>query len=352
MKPVIIIPAYNPDDKLIKLIKTLKKMNMKIIVVDDGSNLESKNIFNTIEDEYLCNVYHHKRNLGKGAALKNGMEFAIKNYPDSCGCVTADADGQHSPEDILKICTVLSDNQDYLILGERDFNNNIIPFKSRWGNRITSFTFLLSTGKWCPDTQTGLRGIPKKFLGTCLNVPGKKYEYEMNMLLQLVNEGNSFMNVPISTIYLDDNKSSHFHPVKDSVRIYFNIIKYSLSSLVCAILDLSIFSLSVNLISGSGTTGILIATVFARVLSGLMNFFLNRNLVFRSKDRRSIEFVKYFSLFCSQMAVSWLCVSALKNLPLPITLVKIIVDTALFFISYNIQNRYIFNTKKKECLSR
>ena len=305
MKPIIIIPALNPDAKLIRLVENLKRTDLQIVVINDGSNLEHIDIFEKLQSEYQCDICHHAKNKGKGAALKTGIQYAAINYSDCIGYVTADADGQHTPEDILKVVEALEQNPDSLILGTRNFRQKGIPFKSFYGNRITSFVYYLSTGKRCSDTQTGLRGIPRKQKALCISVPGDKYEYEMNMLLEMGRKSISFVNVPIETVYLDNNASSHFDPVKDSFLIYFNILKYSLSSLVSAVADLSLFTICANLVFGAGSVGILASTVTARLMSGLMNFSINKFWVFESKKHNANEILEYFALFFCQMMTSW-----------------------------------------------
>lgn len=230
MKPVIIIPTLNPDQKLVNLVEKLKEGNIPIVVVNDGSKEECSDIFEVLRAKFKCDILRHINNSGKGAAIKTGIRYASQIYPRSCGFVTADGDGQHTAEDILKVAEALVKNQNSLILGSRNFDERDVPFKSRWGNRITSFVFKVSTGKECPDTQTGLRGIPRGFKEICLSVSGEKFEYEMNMLLKFVGKSIPLIHVPISTIYLENNRSSHFNPVKDSIRIYCDILKYSFSN--------------------------------------------------------------------------------------------------------------------------
>lgn len=351
MKPIVIIPAYNPDEKLIHLVKELQKMKFKVVVINDGSRKECAHIFITLVNDLKCEVCNHNVNMGKGAALKTGFQYATDKYPDCIGYVTADADGQHTPGDILRISNQLEMDADHIVLGSRNFNHANIPFRSRWGNRITSFVFLLSSGKWCADTQTGLRGIPKKFTQMCLAVPGNKYEYEMNMLMMVAKSGSSFTCVSIDTVYLDDNKSSHFDPVKDSIRIYYNIIKYSLSSLLSTTIDLTLFTILVKALFGSVPAGILAATVTARLVSGTVNYLVNKHWVFQNKSQDRKDAVKYFTLFGCQMFMSWLLVTCLHYLPIPITLVKMIVDTTLFFISYQIQKKYVFKMRKIRSVS-
>ncbi|MBK5246202.1 MAG: bifunctional glycosyltransferase family 2/GtrA family protein [Peptostreptococcaceae bacterium] len=345
MKPVVIIPAFNPDEKLIKLVEQLTKMEFQIIVVNDGSGQECRRIFDMIKAKYQCDLCNHSENMGKGAAIKTGIQYADINYPECSGYVTADADGQHLPEDILRVANSLEMNPDSLILGTRDFRKNGIPLKSFLGNRITSLVYFLSTGKKCIDTQTGLRGISRKFTELSLSVSGDKYEYEMNLLLTMGHMGILFIEVPIAVIYLEENKSSHFNPVKDSIIIYLNIFKYSFSSFLSAIIDISLFTVFVNLVFGSGHIGILEATAAARLVAGGVNFLLNKHWVFQSKKHNWEETLKYFTLFGFQILVSWLLVTSLKHLPVNITLIKIFVDVTLFFISFQIQKTFVFNKK-------
>lgn len=345
MKPIIIIPALNPEKNLLDLIQKLRKKDIEILLVDDGSSKEHKNIFKILKNQYGCHVITHEKNLGKGAALKTGISFCSINFPDSSGYITADADGQHLFEDILKVYKALENNPHSLVLGCRDFNKNDVPFKSKWGNKITSFIYLCSIGKRCNDTQTGLRGIPMEYTDSALSIPGDRFQYEMNLLLEFGKRNINFVSIPISTIYLEKNKSSHFNPVLDSIMIYLNIVKYSFSSLSSAAIDLFVFTLLINTVFFRNSIGILASTVIARLMSGFVNFSLNKYWVFKSKNQSKVEVFKYTVLFSSQMFLSWFLVSALNHIG-NITLIKVIVDTSLFFFSYHIQKKFIFHNRK------
>lgn len=348
MKAVVIIPALNPDEKLITLVEKLKQYDLTTIIINDGSTPGYEIIFDILRTKLDCVVRVHSKNMGKGVALKTGMAYAANIYPDAPGYVTADADGQHTPEDILKVARMLEQKPGSLILGTRDFNNTKTPFKSKWGNRITSLAYLLSTRERCPDTQTGLRGIPMSWTKELLKIPGDRYEYEMNVLLEAGKSRIPFVEIPIETIYLNKNKASHFHAIKDSARIYLNILKFSLSSFVSAIVDNSVFTLLIQIAFGATSLGILEATIIARVMSGGVNYLLNKHWVFQNTDREGKAALQYAILFISQMLLSWFFVSSLSSLSIHLTVLKICVDTGLFFGSYLIQKNFIFGEQRKE----
>ncbi|WKY46612.1 bifunctional glycosyltransferase family 2/GtrA family protein [Eubacteriaceae bacterium ES3] len=348
MRPIVIIPAYKPDKRLVILVDELIEKNFNMVVVDDGSGVESEVIFDIIKKKVHVNFCQHLENRGKGAALKTGIAFAMQKYPETCGVVTADSDGQHKPDDIEKIADELVKSGDQIILGSRNFSGKQVPFKSRWGNRITSLAYLLSTGRKCRDTQTGLRGIPAKMAKIALAVPGDRYEYEMNFLMEAGRAQYEIREVPIETVYIDENKSSHFHAIKDSARIYFNILKFSLSSLISAIIDNSLFALFMVFAFTTSSTGILAATIMARIISGGINFLINKHWVFRSAEHKGKELLKYMILFTSQMFLSWFFVSSLSIFTIHLSILKIFVDSSLFIISYFVQRNLIFTEKRKE----
>lgn len=347
MNPVVIIPALNPDEKLISLVEELQKKDLHPIVVDDGSGAEYAAIFDFLKSKYACDICTHPSNCGKGRALKTGIRFLLDTYPDSPGFVTADADGQHVVGNIWEIAGALSQNPHALVLGVRNFEEKGIPFRSRFGNIMTSSVFRAATGIRCQDTQTGLRGIPMRYAEMCLALTGEGYEYEMNMLMTFAENKISFKQVPIETIYIENNRASHFNPIKDSVRIYWNILKYSLSSALSALVDLALFGLFSTYLFPTMTAKIGLATLLARCISGAINFMLNKHCVFQNARSFGSQGMKYGALFISQLSLSGLLVELLSGLPLPLVPVKVLVDGLLFFASYAIQKKYVFNTVKK-----
>lgn len=223
-KLIVLIPAYNPDNKLISLIDELKSTNkFNIIVVNDGSDNEYQSVFNDIKND--CVLLSHKENIGKGAALKTGLKYIKKNYNDGI-IVTMDADGQHTIKDAIKISEYCNEHKDCLVLGSRKLDKKV-PLRSKIGNGITRFVFRLSTGVKVYDTQTGLRAFDISLLDKMININGDRYEYEMNVLLTFSKHKIPIKELTIKTIYIDNNSSSHFNTIKDSYRIYKEIIKNS-----------------------------------------------------------------------------------------------------------------------------
>lgn len=352
MNVVAVIPSLNPTSIFVEYVDGLiEKGFRRIIVVDDGSKDSYQNIFDELKVREQCTVLRHAVNLGKGRALKTGFNHYLNNFSNeySSGVVTADADGQHSPDDTLKIATNLDENKDCLVLGTRNFNFSHVPFKSKNGNKITTLVFSVLYSKKINDTQTGLRGIPYEFVKKCLELNGERFEYEIGMLIEAVRANIQMVEVEIETIYYDSNRETHFNAVMDSLRIYSlmfsSFIKFSMTGIASFGLDIALFALLVNLLLriADPSTSILLSTVGARILSSVFNYTLNRNVVFRSKSKLSKTLLKYFSLSVIQMLISSLLVTQVFYLlNFDATPIKIMVDLCLFFISYQIQRRWVF----------
>lgn len=344
---IILIPAYNPDEKLVRVIKDIiAKRFSKIIVVNDGSSKESNAIFETISKLDPVTVVDHPVNQGKGRALKTGLSFILKQFNENTGVVTVDADGQHDVEDILKVAEKLYKHPNGLVLGVRDFSKENIPLRSRFGNNLTRLVVRFSLGLNITDTQTGLRGIPFNKIIDFLEVKGDRYEYEMNMIVECKNKGLPIEEVSIKTIYLNENESSHFNPIVDSIKIYSVFLKFLTSSLLSFGVDIILFMIFSSLLKGIYPVKfILIATIAARVLSSLFNFSLNKNVVFKSKSKNSI--VKYYILSLLQMLASAILVYSVFNLFRNAEVaIKIVIDSILFLISYVIQREWVFKKAK------
>lgn len=234
----VLIPAYKPDQKLILLLKELKaECDYDIIVVDDGGGEEFKPVFDEVAALGVT-LLTHEVNRGKGAALKTGFEYIAEHF--DCGCVTADADGQHLVKDIIAVAKALEENPECLILGSRAFDKNV-PWRSKAGNICTRIAFNLLNSYSIGDTQTGLRGIPKGRLEEYTLLEGDRYEYEMRMLLTARERDIEIKEVIIDTVYIEENASSHFNPVKDALRVFLPVLLHGGSMFLALILDLVLF---------------------------------------------------------------------------------------------------------------
>ncbi|NMC55663.1 MAG: glycosyltransferase [Eubacteriaceae bacterium] len=349
----VLIPSLNPSENLIAYIKDLVNAGIKkIIVVDDGSKEDAQPYFKLIEKKYDGIVLHHDVNKGKGRALKTGFNYFINtfSYNEMAGIVTADSDGQHSAQDTVNVAKRLIEENNKIILGTRNFNQSDVPLKSRWGNKITTAIFALLYSKKINDTQTGLRGIPYKFINNCLFVKGERFEYETGMLISAVREQVDIAEEKIQTIYIDKNDSSHFNPVKDSLFIYFMMLscffKFSLSGIISFGVDIGLFTLFSSVIFNKLTTismTIFFSTLFARVISSLFNYMVNKNIVFNNASNMKNSIIKYYILCALQLLASWLLVTLVYNkLNINLTAIKVLIDFALFFISFQIQRRWVF----------
>jgi len=255
IKAVIIIPSLEPTERLIQTIESLhiclneesnSNIHADILVVDDGSGAEYHHIFDQVETQYKCKLLRHAVNLGKGRALKTAFNYYLNEYTDYHGIVTADSDGQHAAEDIVKCINALFDSNS-LILGCRDFSGKNIPVRSLFGNKITRSVFNFLCGTKISDTQTGLRAIPSELVKSMITIPGERFEYEMNMLVECGNKKIGIKEVPVKTIYLDNNASSHFNTVLDSIRVYKTFIKYILSAFSSFLPDIALFAIIVTI---------------------------------------------------------------------------------------------------------
>jgi len=335
----ILIPAYNPGEFLVQLVSSLIKAGFShIIVVNDGSIAECMPIFERIKKMEQCHLLRHAVNLGKGRALKTGQNYFLLNFPNSPGLITCDADGQHRIEDVVKVAKVLQNNRDSLIIGVRDFDKEV-PLRSKFGNVITRGIFFLLVGKYLSDTQSGLRGIPVSFVPLLIRMDGEGYEYEMNMLIATKTQGVSIIEEQISTIYIDNNRSSHFNPLLDSMKIYFLLLRFSFSSILASLFDFIIFSLSYKL-----TSNVLLSIFIGRYTIGpFINYSINRNTVFHHKGRIGKTLIRYY-LFATIMGIcaAFLIRVATYKLSISVIAAKILVETFLFIVSFTIQRDYIF----------
>lgn len=360
MRVTAIVPALNPEPLFPGVVQGLVDVGFsRILVVNDGSGTEFLPLFEEVKALPGVVVLTHNENQGKGRSLKTAIDYYLEDPGDHVGVVTLDADGQHGMDDVVCVAKALEEHPDDLILGVRDFSQDHVPPKSAMGNKITRRFIKFLFGLQITDTQTGLRAIPNGYARKLLRVKGERYEFETTMLLETKRMDVGIHEVPIHTIYIDDNSASHFRPVADSWRIYklilrcwviyfflktLRLIKFSLSSLISFGVDMGLFAF-LNAVLGafSPALRLFIATAGARVISAVCNFFVNRTVVFKSEEQVGGAMFRYAVLAICQMFCSYGGVYALNHLlPIPNVVAKMLVDITLFFISFYIQRKWVF----------
>lgn len=362
----ILIPALNPDRRLIAYVQNLVTYGFhKILIIDDGSNEEAKSIFSDIAsfggEETDITILEHAVNLGKGRALKEGINYYLTHlkdqYKDCYGVITVDSDGQHHIEDVIRVSEALALTMNKrLVLGCRDFDLDFIPFKSKFGNKLTRIVFRFCFGTDVSDTQTGLRGFNNSLLPDLLELYGERFEYETNVLIECVKNEVDLEQITIQTIYENGNEGTHFDPIRDSVKIYRLILKrffsYVAASFSSSLIDCAIFQLLCIFLPFADMPRIYAATVGARIISSLYNYTINKNVVFKSRANGKKSLLQYYLLCILTMIVSGTAVNLLYAVVKKGELVmKCIVDTILFFCNYHIQQKYVF-AEKKNCGER
>ncbi|MBE6671485.1 MAG: glycosyltransferase [Ruminococcaceae bacterium] len=341
----VVLPSYKPDEKLRGVVHGLIESGFKdIIVIDDGGGEDYNKYFDEVRVFPEVTVLVHEVNKGKGRALKTAMEYYISNR-SGVGIVTADGDGQHVPSDI-RACAEKMIEKKGVVLGVRDFSKPDVPPRSKFGNKLTSFMFLTACGLKITDTQTGLRAIPAEYLPVFVQTKGERYEYETNMLLDFGKNNIPFDEVEINTVYIDENATSHFDPIKDSIRIYKQILKYIVSSVGSFVIDIAAFYV-LMLLLGSVNNATIICTVIARACSSVFNYTFNKKLVFGNNSSNIKTLFKYYALCIPQMLVSAGLVTLAEIIINTesagiLTLAKVVIDTFLFICSYVIQKKWVF----------
>lgn len=337
----IVIPAYKPGSQFVDLVAALSGSGFAaVVVVDDGSGPEYGELFESAAGYPGVSVLRHAINLGKGAALKTAFNHVLCNHPQAIGAVTADADGQHGIDDILRVAGGLVEHPHALVLGVRAFGPDV-PLRSRIGNALTKGILRVVVGPNLADTQTGLRGIPLGFLPALLRTRSVGYEFELDMLIAARHHEYPIVQIEIRTIYLDGNRSSHFNPLLDSMRIYFVLLRFSFVSLASALIDNTVFFFAFR-----ATSSILGSQVLARVCSVIFNYTAARKAVFLSRARHREQLPRYLALVCLSGAASYTLIRFLHEATgIGIIPAKIIAEGLLFIGNFCVQRDFVFRLR-------
>ena len=343
---IVVIPAYQPDEKLRKLVLEIKEQtDYTVIVVNDGSRASCMPLFAELESHAI--VLHQNPNRGKGAAMKTAFAYVREHFPETEGIITADADGQHLPKDIIRVSEAWQQNPDALVTGSRRFAGEV-PWRSRTGNAITRFVFSLSTGVKVYDTQTGLRAFSAKLAPVMIGLKGDRYEYEINQLLHCTRHNIPIQEVEIATVYIAGNESSHYRAFLDSARIYKVIGLFLSSSVICFLFELGLTLLLKYVTAGYAFpefVQVALYTAIPRILSATLNYLFNRKLVF--KVGNSTSFSRYFLVAFPMYWVYYgLMYAGRLWLPcLPTSLAVVLAQLLCYPVNFLLQRKFVFKEK-------
>lgn len=345
---IALIPAFEPEPLLLPLLATIQRAGLSIVLVDDGSGPDFTRLFKQAKS--FATVLTHNQNRGKGRALKTGLEYIKNHFGKNCIIVTMDADGQHKTSDAIKLCREASLHPDTLILGSRKLQKNV-PLRSQFGNTITRLVYRLCTGLCVHDTQTGLRAFSGELLSELAIISGERYEYEMNVLLECAKHNIPIKELEIKTIYFDNNAGSHFHTVRDSYRVYKEILKFCTSSFIGFLVDYILYSILLLCTAGLGNSfRLCISNIGARLVSCSVNYTINRRFVFQNDENVSKTLFSYILLAAIILLGNTTLLNLFVKAGVNPLIAKLFTEISFFIFSWIIQRTIIF--RKKEQTSR
>ena len=330
---IVLIPAYEPGDTLVELVARLA--HHTVVLVDDGSGPAYAPIFARAR-ALGAELVTLDRNSGKGHALKAGFAHIARRHPGR-GVVCADSDGQHRPADIEAVARHAAASGAAMVLGVRRFTGRV-PVRSRLGNGVTRVAFRLVTGLAVTDTQTGLRGYPARMLPWLARVPGDRFEYEQRLLLEAAREGLPVAEVEIATVYLGHNESSHFRPVRDSLRVYRPLLAFAMSSLLAFAVDTAVL-LTLTALTGD----LLPSAVAARLISATVNYAVNRTYVFGARTGKP---ARYAALAAAVLAANLVLLETLASATGSVAAAKLLTEALLFLGGFLVQRLVVFPARK------
>jgi len=334
----VLIPAYQPSEAMVELVRSLSEQDfVAIVVVNDGSTSMHTRYFELLGQFRNVHILRHLVNQGKGGALKTGLNYVACSFPEVIGVVTADADGQHHIADIRRVAEELESNPESLVLGCRKFEG-VVPLRSRVGNSVTRTVVRALVGCRIGDTQTGLRGIGSKLIPDLLRIKSNGYDFELDMILLSRKHEIPIRETPIKTIYINNNASSHFNPLIDSMRIYFVLLRFAASSMASTTLDFAVFTCVYWL-----TRSVIGSLIAARAVALGFNYLLVRRAVFNSRDSYSRTLPRYLALAIFSGTVTYILIRAIIGwLPVGVVFAKACAETLIFFFNFAVQRDFVF----------
>lgn len=210
MKACVLIPSFNEAETIGRIVKKIKAMGIEVVVIDDGSVDNTENV----ASENGAIVIRHMKNLGKGASLKKGFEFILRDT-DFDAVIIMDGDGQHNPEDIQKFISRARDYGEDIVVGNRMTLTKGMPWVRRVTNRVMSSLLSSVCKQDIPDTQCGFKLITRRILET-IPFDCNNYDFDSEILIKASRRHCKVASVPVETIY--EGEPSRIHPIKDTLR--------------------------------------------------------------------------------------------------------------------------------------
>lgn len=213
-KVCVLVPTYNNEQSLEKILLDVLAYTDQVIVINDGSTDSTPQLLNKFP---LIDQVSYTSNQGKGFALRQGFKRAVATGYEYC--ITIDSDGQHFADDLPKFLEKLEGHSTAIIIGARNMGQSSVPGKSSFGNKFSNFWFWVETGLKMPDTQSGYRLYPLRLLKD-IEFITRKFEFEIEVLVRSAWRGIEINYVPVRVFYAEEGKRvSHFRPFKDFTRI-------------------------------------------------------------------------------------------------------------------------------------
>ncbi len=346
MDYAVIVPIYYETNNTLRLCRELFAQEAdNIVVVNDGAKLSKSFLAELLS--MGCNIIKFENNRGRGASLKAGIKFAHDKLYNIKGYITVDADGQHSAEDVMKIARAMDLRPNSIVLGKRDFPNANMTIRSKFGSRIASLYFKIITGVKCSDTLTEVKGIPNSLYEIAIGADGKRFDYDFNFLTECAGKGIEIYNLNINIHYSSKSKSN-YRLIEDTYLIYATPLKFATASMGCALIDLILFTVLTYTLPTSLAFNVVFATLLARIVSGGINFFINRKVIFKNNGDVKRQLWRYIILFVGIMITSSAIVSLLSFIPIPVTIIKMLVDIMLWIVNYTMQRKWVFKERSSK----
>ena len=335
MKTALILTAIAPDENLLSLLKAFRNANdiVPLVICREGSG----------EIPAGIKVISTEGTGGKGGAIRRAFEYVRDELPE-CGCIIrAEANGAYDYPDIMHINRVVKRHWGTLVLGKRRYSNGL-SLLCRTRNAIIRNLFAVASGRNVHDVETGLRGFGRELLDRFIAVEGDSHEYEVNILMHASSENVKLMEVDIEAVFplKMDPYSKH---IRQWIKVYACVMKFALSSLISFLIDIFTLLGLNSLLDGMHEVAALVISVgTARIISSVVNFYVNHYVVFKSKEPVKEAMLKFGGLQVIIMFASYALMHIMNiilNVPLAVS--KVVSDTALFIVSFIVQGKFIYN---------